>query len=327
MQQELQTIKEELETPDPKLIVVDENDQTMESVVDAVSQVNSKRAIDEQYSLVLHELTPSQNDDVQVSRLNELEKMCEILRIEKLALTSELNDSKTECTTTDKMAEEVEKVVSEVKILKDEKAIFPDVLMDQSVENEVGIHFDNEQMSFKSLECSAEPNYNYEDLKLSNKAVKIHFEVREKIFSLQREHKILHEQHCSMIFKVSELQSCNATLKAENSALSTSLNKINTDSVEVQVTSCQKDGEFKLEETKSTFSPSCLNEMPYFAEANLLELSFESDLWKRREESIQLNISQESVRRDTTEISVVEEPHNDQALDFIAKRERYTQKI
>uniref|UniRef100_A0A8C0IQ57 Centromere protein F n=1 Tax=Chelonoidis abingdonii TaxID=106734 RepID=A0A8C0IQ57_CHEAB len=271
-----------------------------------------------------------QNDDVQlisslqmtVNRLNELEKMCEILQIEKLALTSELNDSKTECTTTDKMAEEVIKVVSEVKILKDEKAIFPDELMDQSVENEVGIHFDNEQMSFKSLECSAEPNYSYEDLKLSNKEVKMRFaEVKEKIFSLQREHKILHEQHCSMIFKVSELQSCIETLKAENSALSTSLNKVSADSVEVEVISRQKDGEFKLEETKFTFSPSCLNEIPYFAEANLLELSFDNDLWKWREESIRLNISQESVLGDTTEISLVEEPHNDQALDFIAKRE------
>ncbi|XP_037751653.1 centromere protein F isoform X1 [Chelonia mydas] len=330
MQQELQTIKEELETPDPKLIVVDKNDQSVESVVDADSQVNSKREIDEKYSLVLHELTTSQNDDVQLvsslqmtmNRLNELEKMCEMLQIEKLVLTSELNDSKTECTTTDKMAEEVEKIVSEVKILKDEKAIFPDELMDQNVENEVGIHFDDEQMSFKSLECSTEPNYNYEDLKLSNKEVKMHFaEVKEKIFSLQREHKILHEQHCSMIFKVSELQSCIKTLKAENSALSTSLNKVNADSVEVQVTSRQKDGEFKLEETKSTFSPSCLNEMPYFPEANLLELSFDSDLCKWREESIWLNISQESVLGDKTEISLVEEPHNDQALDFIAKRE------
>ncbi|XP_044867545.1 centromere protein F [Mauremys mutica] len=329
MQQELQTIKEELETPDPKPIIMDKNDQTMESV-DAVSEVNSKRAIDEWYSLVPHELTPSQNDDVQLvsslqmtmNKLNELEKMCEILQIDKLALTSELNDSKPEYTTTDKMAEEVKKVVSEVKILKDEKAIFPDELMDQSIENEVGIHFDNEQMSFKSLECSAEPNYNYEDLKLSNKEVKMCFaEVKEKIFSLQREHKILHEQHCSMIFKVSELQSCIETLKAENSALSTSLNKVSADSVEVQVTSHQKDGEFKLEETKSTFSPSCLNEMPYFAEANLLELSFDNDLWKWREESIRLNISQESVLEDTTEISLVEEPHNDQALDFIAKRE------
>ncbi|XP_030413387.1 centromere protein F isoform X2 [Gopherus evgoodei] len=335
LQQELQTIKEDLETPDPKLIIMDKNDQTMESVVDSVSEVSSKRAIDERYSLVPHELTPSQNDDVQlisslqmtVNRLNELEKMCEILQIEKLALTSELNDSKTECTTTDKMTEEVIKVVSEVKILKDEKAIFPDELMDQSVENEVGIHFDNEQMSFKSLECSAEPNYSYEDLKLSNKEVKMRFaEVKEKIFSLQKEHKILHEQHCSMLFKVSELQSCIETLKAENSALSTSLNKVSADSVEVQVTSRQKDGEFKLEETKSTFSPSCLNEMPYFAEANLLELSFDNDLWKWREKSMRLNISQESVLGDTTEISLVEEPQNDQALDFIAKRESIIQR-
>uniref|UniRef100_A0A8C3T5A5 Centromere protein F n=1 Tax=Chelydra serpentina TaxID=8475 RepID=A0A8C3T5A5_CHESE len=270
-----------------------------------------------------------QNDDVQLvsslqmtmNRLNELEKMCEMLQIEKLVLTSELNDSQTECTTTDKMAEEVEKIVSEVKTLKDEKPFFPDELMDQSVENEVGIHFDNKQMSFKSLECSTISNYNYEDLKLSNKEVKMHFaEVKEKIFSLQRAHKILHEQHCSIIFKVSELQSCIETLKAENSALSTSLNKVNADSVEVQVTSCQKDGEFKLEEIKSTFSPSYFNEMPYFAEANLLELSFESDLCKWREESIRLNISQESVLGDATEISLVEEPHN-QALDFIAKSE------
>ncbi|XP_067421069.1 centromere protein F isoform X2 [Emydura macquarii macquarii] len=328
MQQELQTIKEKLETPDPKLTVVD-NDQSLESVDNAVSQVNSKRAINEKYSLVLHELTSSQNDDVQLvsslqmamNRLNELEKMCEMLRIEKLALISELNDSKTEYITTDKM-EEVERIVSKAKILKDTKAIFPDELIDQSVENEIGIHFDNEQMSFKSLECSAEPNSNYEDLKRFNKEVKMHFaEVKEKFFSLQSEHKILHEQHCNMVFKMSELQSYIETLKAENSVLSTSLNKVNADSVEMQVTSSQTDGKFKLDETESTFSPSYLNEMPCIAEANLVELSFDSDLCKWREETIWPNISQEFSQGDTTGMSLTEEPHNDQALDFIARRE------
>ncbi|XP_019371994.1 PREDICTED: centromere protein F isoform X1 [Gavialis gangeticus] len=330
MLQELEIIKEKLETPDAKFIAMNTNEHSEDFNGDVVSQYHYKKAMDEKCSSGLHELTSSQNDDAQlvsswqmtVNRVNELEKMCEKVQIEKLALTTEHNESKTESVaTTAEMAEEVGQLMNEVKILKEEKAIVPDEFMDQNDEDRSEIQF-NEPMSCKSLECNVGLNYDYEFLKLSEKEVKIHFvEIKEKLFSLQNQHKILHEQHCKTISQISELQSCIETLKAENSALSTSLNKVHTDLV--QATPVQNSGEFKSVDSKHIFSPLGLNEISRFAEESFVCSSFDNHMYKKSEEITHLNSSEESVLGNTTEISVVEEPY-DHALEHIAQQESIT---
>ncbi|KYO43605.1 centromere protein F [Alligator mississippiensis] len=329
MMQELEIIKEKLETPDAKLIVMNTNEHSEDFNGDVVSQYHYKKGLDENCFSGLHELTSSQNDDVQlvsswqmtVNRINELEKMCEKVQIEKLALTTEHNESKTESVATTAKMAEVGQLMNEVKILKEEKAIFPDEFMDQNDEDRSEIQF-NEPVSCKSLECNVGLNYDYEFLKLSEKEVKIHFvEIKEKLFSLQNQHKILHEQHCKTISQISELQSCIETLKAENSALSTSLNKVNTDLV--QVTPLQNSGEFKSVGSKHIFSPLGLNEISHFAEESFVSSSFDNLMYKKSEDITHLNSSEESVLGGTTEISLVEEPY-DHALERIAQQDSIT---
>ncbi|XP_006260426.3 centromere protein F [Alligator mississippiensis] len=329
MMQELEIIKEKLETPDAKLIVMNTNEHSEDFNGDVVSQYHYKKGLDENCFSGLHELTSSQNDDVQlvsswqmtVNRINELEKMCEKVQIEKLALTTEHNESKTESVATTAKMAEVGQLMNEVKILKEEKAIFPDEFMDQNDEDRSEIQF-NEPVSCKSLECNVGLNYDYEFLKLSEKEVKIHFvEIKEKLFSLQNQHKILHEQHCKTISQISELQSCIETLKAENSALSTSLNKVNTDLV--QVTPLQNSGEFKSVGSKHIFSPLGLNEISHFAEESFVSSSFDNLMYKKSEDITHLNSSEESVLGGTTEISLVEELY-DHALERIAQQDSIT---
>lgn len=63
-----------------------------------------------------------------MNKLNELEKMCEALQVEKSELISELNDSRSECiTATSKMAEEVGETSKEVETLNDENGLLPKV--------------------------------------------------------------------------------------------------------------------------------------------------------------------------------------------------------
>eukprot|EP00069_Balaena_mysticetus_P019507 bmy_12259T0 len=185
---------------------------------------------EEKYISVLHELSTSQQDNAHLqcslqtamNKLDELEKMCEALQVEKLELISELNDSRSECVTaTSKMAEEVGKLVNEVKILNDENGLLQGELVKETPESEFGEQQDEQtSVSLNPLDDSN----SYEHLTVSNKEVHMHFaELQEKFSSLQSEHKILHDQHCQMSCKMSELQSYIDTLKAENSVLSTSL--------------------------------------------------------------------------------------------------------
>lgn len=60
-----------------------------------------------------------------MNKLNEFEKLCEVLRVEKFELIFELNDLRLECIIViSKMVGEVEKLVNEVKMLNDENDFF-----------------------------------------------------------------------------------------------------------------------------------------------------------------------------------------------------------
>ncbi|XP_027468585.1 centromere protein F [Zalophus californianus] len=231
---------------------------------------------EEKYISVLHELSASQNDNAHLqcslqtamSKLSELEKMCEMLQVEKLELLSELNDSRSGCiTATSKMAEEMEKLVNEVKIINNENGLLQGELVKEMVEGEPGER-QNEQ-EHVSLNPLDDSNC-YEHLTLSNKEVQMHFaELQEKFSSLQSEHKILHDQHCQVSSKMSELQSYVDALKAENSILSTSLQNFQGDSVKEEMRG-PEEGHFL------SLSFSCVTDSPSLT--RLGESSFCKDL-------------------------------------------------
>ncbi|XP_077013922.1 centromere protein F [Tamandua tetradactyla] len=213
LQQELQTIRGALEAGNLQQDIQSQD----------ISYPNGYEIdTEEKYVSVLRELSTSQNDNAQLqcslqtamNKLTELEKMFEVLQVENFGLISELNDSRSECiTATSKMAEEVEKLVNEVKVLNSENGLLPDELAKETPEAELGEQQNEQNPLDDSNFCR--------HLTLSHKEVQMHFvELQEKFSCLQREHKILHDQHCLMSSKVSELQSYVDTLKAENSILS-----------------------------------------------------------------------------------------------------------
>ncbi|KAL4700003.1 hypothetical protein H8957_000077 [Semnopithecus entellus] len=228
LQHELQIIRGDLETRNLQDMQSQEISGLKDCEVDA----------EERYISVLHELSTSQNDNAHlecslqtaVNKLNELEKICEILQAEKCELVTELNDSRSECiTATRKMAEEVGKLVNEVKILNEDSGLLHGELVEDVPGGEFG-----EQPNEQHPMCLAplDENNSYEHLTLSNKEVQIHFaELQEKFSSLQSEHKILYDQHCQMSSKMSELQTYIDSLKAENLVLSTNLRNFQGDLV------------------------------------------------------------------------------------------------
>ncbi|XP_058395831.1 centromere protein F isoform X1 [Diceros bicornis minor] len=273
LQHKLQTVRRDLETGS-----LQQDTQSQE-----ISGLNDT---EEKYISVLHELSTSQNDNAHLqcslqtamNKLDELEKMCEILRVKKFELMSELNDSRSECiAAASKMAGEVEKLVNEVKILNDETGLLQGELVKEMPEGEFGEQ-QNEQRSV-SLNSLDDGNF-YEHLTLSNKEVQMHFaELQEKFSSLQSEHKILHDQHCQMSSKMSELQSYVDTLKAENSVLSMSLRNSQGDLVKEVIPGS---GEGRL-----SLSFSCVTDSPGLS--SLGDLSFYKDLLEHTGEISLLN--------------------------------------
>ncbi|EHB13029.1 Centromere protein F [Heterocephalus glaber] len=226
LQQELQTLRGELGAGN----VQDCSSQEMSGLMNCEVDAEGK------YSAVLCELSPRQGDSAHsqcslqaaLSKLHELEKMCEMLQVEKLQLVSELKDSRAECiTATSRMAEEVEKLVNEMKMLNDENSL-PQA---EPVGEMLASEFDRQQNEQTPVSLNPLDDSNsYEQLTLSNKEVQTHFaELQEKFSSLQSEHKILHDQRCQMSSKMSELRSYVDTLKAENSALSVNLRNLQGD--------------------------------------------------------------------------------------------------
>ncbi|XP_014918371.3 centromere protein F isoform X1 [Acinonyx jubatus] len=273
----LQTIRVELDTGN---VQRDTQSQELSGPEDCVVDTEGK------YVSGLHEFS-SQNDNAHLqcslqtamSKLSELEKMCETLQVEKLELISELKDSRSECiTAASKMAEEVEKLVNEVKILNDEHGLLQGELVKETAEGELGEQ-QNEQKC-ASLNPLNDSNC-YEHLTLSNKEVQMHFaELQEKLSSLQSEHKILHDQHCQMSSKMSDLQSYVDTLKAENSVLSTSLRNFQGDLVKEEMPGPQEGHFLSLSFSRMTDSPGL---------TSLGESSFCKDLLDQTGETSLLN--------------------------------------
>ncbi|XP_035176862.1 centromere protein F isoform X2 [Oxyura jamaicensis] len=310
LQQELLSVKK-METSYSQFTVLGEDCHSLEYNDDDVSQNCGKRDMDESYSLVLL----SSSLQVTINKLSELEKICERLQNENIVLTSGFEDSKTDgIRDTNKVAEEEEIIMSNADTnLRAEKTTSPAEVMDPSDNRDLRMHCDNKEMSFKFEECSAGPSSDYEDLKLSSKEVKIHFaEVKEKIFSFQNEHIKLYEQHCSMISKISELQSCIEILKAENCALSTSLNNAHTDYLTGSLSSSQNGTQSEVDETKSTVSFSGL----CFSEVSEAENSFNSGMLKWAEEINQLRSSAEMNSEGAANV-LVENCHNGTILDSV----------
>jgi len=320
LQQELLSVKE-LKRSDSLLTVLDEDAHSLEYNYDSVSQNCGKRRMDESYSSVLL----ASSLQVMINNLSELEKMCEKLQSENIALTSGFKDPKINgITGINKVAEEEENIMNADKNLKAEKAIFPDDLMDQSDNSILRMYFDNKEMSFRLKECSTGLSSDCEDLKISSKEVKIQFaEVREKLLSFQNEHIKLYEQHCSMSSKISELQSCIEILKAENSALSTSLSNAHIDSPRVPLSSSQNDTLSKLDETKSTVSSSDLFESPCFIGMSEMVDSCNIGMCKRAEEMNQPDSSAEIIPEGGTKV-LVKNYHNDYKLDSVGETRSIT---
>ncbi|XP_048348999.1 centromere protein F [Sphaerodactylus townsendi] len=266
LKQEIQALKElEIFTLE---IAEREVDGQSPAVFNAVTKDNFNQQIDAKCSSVPPDTIPSQNDYVQLvsslhmtmSKLNELEKMCEHLQIEKSALASQLKDSQLECVTgTETMAEEPG---NKIYVVKEEHTAFSDGL-DLS---EMKGH-EYEKMTFMGLESGTE--LNYEDLKLTNEEIKAHFVgVKEKIFSLKNHYECLHEQTMSMTSKLSELQCDIETLQEEKTALSTSLNQADAISFITQMTPSHTDQEFLLNGTLC-LCPSCHSSPASLTESNL----------------------------------------------------------
>nr|KAF6396392.1 centromere protein F [Rousettus aegyptiacus] len=278
LRQELQTIRREFETG---TFQRDAQSQEMSGLKDC------EKDTDEKYISVLHELSTSQSDNTQLqcalqtamNKLNELEKMCEMLQVEKFELVSELNESRSECiTATTKMAEDVEKLVNEVKLLNDENSLCQDELVKETPEDKLG----EQQNEEKSLPLNPLDDSNvYEHLTLSNKEVQMHFaELQEKFTSLQSEHKILYDQHSHMSSKMLELRSYVDTLKAENSVLSVSLRSSQGDLVKEGMLEPGEGHSLSLSFSRVADSPSL---------TSLRESSFYKDLLEQTGETSFLN--------------------------------------
>ncbi|XP_054852732.1 centromere protein F [Eublepharis macularius] len=273
LKQEIQTLKE-LENLTLGFAKGDENGQSP-AVFNAVTKDNFNQQIDAKCSSVPHDLMPSQNDYVQLvsslhmtmSKLNELEKMCEHLQIEKSTLASQLKDSQLECAIgTDTMAEELR---NKINVVKEKKAAFSDKWDPSEIEKQ----FDFEKMVFTDLKCCA--GLSYEDLKLTNKEIKAHFDgIKEKILSLENQYKCLHEQNVSVGSKLSVVHCSIEMVKKENPALSTSLNQADTISFITQMTPNYRDKEHLLDGTLCLWSSHCSST------ASLTESDFDSDQYR-----------------------------------------------
>ncbi|XP_053165309.1 centromere protein F isoform X2 [Hemicordylus capensis] len=269
----------------------DENDQSS-AHFNVVTKDNFNQQIDAKHLSVPHDLMPSQNDYVRLvsslhmtmSKLNELEKMCEHLQIEKSTLALRLKDSQLEfVTSTNTMAEEL---MSKINMVREENVAFYGELMDQS---ETGAPSDIEQTPLVALEYHT--GLDSEDLKLSSQDIQIHFDgLKEKILSLTNEYKILHEQNLSMASKISELQCCVEMLKEENTALSTSLKQVGNASFTTQVTPSQVDKEVRSD-GKFCMWPPCYGETPQFETSILMETDFDSDLCRPSNKIAEINSS------------------------------------
>lgn len=290
LKRELQTLKDVANSTSE----ITEEGGTEQSAVlfNAVTKDNFNQRLDAKCSSAPHDLSPSQNDYVPLvsslymtmSKLNELEKMCEHLQIEKSTLASQLKESQLGCViSTYAMAEEL---TGKIHVVKEESAAFSDELMGQSktqTKSDIG------QMPLIALACGTE--LDYEDLKLSSKKMTSHFdEVKGKICSLKNEYEILHGQNLSMASKISELQCCVEMLQEENSALSTSLSQVSAISFITPITPRQRDKEFQAGQKLCRCHPCCCEDPPC-TKASCVTPDCDKDQYRPSNEKAELSSS------------------------------------
>uniref|UniRef100_A0A8C6VQK9 Centromere protein F n=1 Tax=Naja naja TaxID=35670 RepID=A0A8C6VQK9_NAJNA len=211
----------------------------------AVIKDNFNLQKDAKCSSVPHDLMPSQNDYLQLvsslhmtmSKLNELEKMCEHLQKEDSTLASQLKDSQLECIiNTDIMRKEL---IEKMDRLKVETISVSDKLREKS-------KMESDMKEIPLITPEGYEVFDYEYLKLINKEIKTQLnEVKEKIFSLKNKYEILDIQNLNMAFELSELESYNETLKDRNIALPINLSKAELVSFPAQMTQGSDNKEFK----------------------------------------------------------------------------------
>ncbi|XP_013908362.1 PREDICTED: centromere protein F [Thamnophis sirtalis] len=216
----------------------------------AVIKDNFNLQKDAKCSSVPHDLMPSQNDYLQLvsslhmtmSKLNELEKMCEHLQKEDSTLASQLKDSQLECIiNTDIMRKEL---IEKMDRLKVETISVSDKLREKSK-----MESDMKEVPLITPEGYEEFDYKY--LKLINKEIKTQLnEIKEKIFSLKNKYEILDIQNLNMAFESSELESYNEMFKDKNITLPINLSKVGLVSFPAQMTvnkECKAYGHFCME--------------------------------------------------------------------------------
>ncbi|ETE70044.1 hypothetical protein L345_04150, partial [Ophiophagus hannah] len=211
----------------------------------AVIKDNFNLQKDAKCSSVPHDLMPSQNDYLQLvsslhmtmSKLNELEKMCEHLQKEDSTLASQLKDSQLECIiNTDIMRKEL---IEKMDRLKVETISVSDKLREKS-------KMESDMKEIPLITPEGYEEFDYEYLKLINKEIKTQLnEVKEKIFSLKNKYEILDTQNLNMAFELSELESYNEMLKDKNIALPLNLSKAELVSFPAQMTQGSDNKEFK----------------------------------------------------------------------------------
>ncbi|XP_039192010.1 centromere protein F [Crotalus tigris] len=215
----LQALKD-LQNSASKITEISEDDQSP-MCFSAVIKDNFNLQKDAKCSSLPHDLMPSQNDYLQLvsslhmtmSKLNELEKMCEHLQKEDSALASQLKDSQLECIiNTDIMRKEL---IEKMDRLKVKTISVSDKLKDKSK-----MEAQSDMKEVPLITPEGYMQFDYEYLKLINKEIKTQLnEIKEKIFSLKKEYEILYVQNLNVAFELSELESCNEMLKDKTIAL------------------------------------------------------------------------------------------------------------
>ncbi|KAJ7341083.1 hypothetical protein JRQ81_004792 [Phrynocephalus forsythii] len=207
---------------------------------------------------ISHDSVISQNDcdqlvsslHVTLSKLNELEKMCRHLQVEKTTLASGLEESQFEgVMSTDTMAQEL---LGKMNNLKEQRLASSNEIINQ---NTVDVEY-----------CYG---LNYEDLKLSSEEIKVLFDkVKESATSLKNEYEISHGENLRIDSKIIELQCSVERLKESNIALSTSPNEVDVTSFTSEVIPDPVDQECQSEEKICMGFPSwsetsnCANAVP-----------------------------------------------------------------
>ncbi|XP_072846327.2 centromere protein F [Pogona vitticeps] len=193
---------------------------------------------DAKHASISPDLMLSQNDydqlvyslHITLSKLNELEKMCEHLQVEKSRLASGLKDLHLEgVRNTDTVAQEL---IYKMNNLKEQRATSSDEKINQ---NRMGV------------ECC--DVLNYEDLKLFTQEIKILFDkVKETAVSLKNEYELSRGENLRISSNISELQCYVERLKENNMAAG--FIEVDTTSFTSEVIpgpvdqECQTEGEF-----------------------------------------------------------------------------------